>query len=150
MMTSTLTGRKLPPEGPPGYAFSRSASTALGEPLVKRHIVLRRGLGWVNGFITRRALARTRQDYDSRVLFDRTGATLSMKLPLGKDTAVGEAAAEPSGVVLEEAPSRTKTLQREVLAPPQGGGATGTSTVVVALTVARRSTTGGRVATRRG
>ena len=124
-MTSTLTGRKLPPEGPPGYAFSRSASTALGEPLVKRHIVLRRGLGWVNGFITRRALARTRQDYDYRLLFDRTGATLSMRLPLGKDTAVGEAAAERFWVILEEATSLPKMLQRELLAPPQGGGEQG-------------------------
>ena len=124
-MTSTLTGRKLPPEGPPGYAFSRSASTALGEPLVKRHIVLRRGLGWVNGFITRRAQARTRQDYDYRVFFDRTVATLSMRLPLGKDTAVGEAAAERSWVLLEEATSLSKMLQRDILAPPQGGGGQG-------------------------
>ena len=63
-------GKKLPLEGPPGYAFSRSASPALDESLVKQHIVLRRGLGWVNDFITRRAQARTRQDYTIRVLFD--------------------------------------------------------------------------------
>ena len=34
-------------ECPPGYAFSHSASPALDASLVKRHIVLRRGLGWV-------------------------------------------------------------------------------------------------------
>ena len=56
--------------------------------------MLRRRLGWVKGFITRRAQARTRQDYHHRVLVDRTGATLSMRLPIGKYTAVGEAAAE--------------------------------------------------------
>ena len=76
----------------------------------------------MNGFITRRAQARTRQDYDYRVLFDRTGATFSMRLPLGKDTAVGEATAERSWVVLEEATSLSKMLQRELLAPQQGGG----------------------------
>ena len=118
-------GKKLSLECPPGYAFSRSASPALDESLVKRHIVLRRGLGWVNGFITRRAQARTRQDYDYRVLFDRTGATFSMRLPLGKDTAVGEATGERSWVVLEEATSLSKMLQRELLAPPQGGGQQG-------------------------
>ena len=37
----------LPLECPPGYAFSRSASPALKASLVKRHIMLRRGLGWV-------------------------------------------------------------------------------------------------------
>ena len=115
-------GKKLPLECRPRYAFSRSASPALDESLVKRHIVLRRGVGWANGFITRRAQARPRQHYDYRVLFDRTGATLSMRLPLGKDTPVGEAAAERSWLVLEEATSISKMLQRELWAPPQGGG----------------------------
>ena len=32
-------------ECPPGYTFSHSASPALDASLVKRHIVLRRGLG---------------------------------------------------------------------------------------------------------
>ena len=120
-MTSRLTEKKLPLEYPPGYAFPCPASPALDESLVKPHIVLRRRLGWVDGFITRRAQARTREDYDYRVLIDRTSATLSMRLPLGKDTAVDEAAAERSWVVLEEATSLLKMLQREPLAPPQGG-----------------------------
>ena len=64
--------------------------------------MLRRRLGWVSGFITRRAQARTRQDYDYRVLLERTGATLSRKLPLGKYSAVDEAAAEGAWVLLEQ------------------------------------------------
>ena len=112
----------LPLECPPGYAFARSASPALDASLVKRHIMLCRALGYVKGFIMRRAHARTRQDYDYRVLIDRTDAALSMRLPRGKYTAVGEAAAEGSWVLLEEATELSRMLQRELLAPPQGGG----------------------------
>ena len=91
----------LPLECPPGYAFARSASPALDASLVKRQIMLRRGVEYFMGFITRRAQARTRQDYDYRVSIDRTGDTLSMRLRLGMYTAVGEAAADSSWVLLE-------------------------------------------------
>ena len=70
------------------------------------------------------------------MLIDRTGATLSMRLPLGNYAAAGEAAAEGSRVLLEEATVLSRMLQRELLAPPQGGEA-GTSNVAVALTVVR-------------
>ena len=84
--------------------------------------MLRRWLGWVKGLITRRAQARTRQECDHRELIDRTGATLSMRLPHGKYTAVGEAAVEGSRVLLEEAAVLSRMLQCELLAPPQGWG----------------------------
>ena len=71
-------------------------------------------------FITRRSQARTRQDYDYRVLIDRTVATLSMRLSLGKYTAVGEPAAEGSWVLPEETPALSKMPQRELF-PPQHG-----------------------------
>ena len=45
-----------------------------------------------------------------------------MRLPLGKYTAIGEAAAEGSWVLLEEATALSRILQRELLAPPHGGG----------------------------
>ena len=83
------------------------------------------------------------------MLIDRTGATLSMRLPLGNYAAAGEAAAEGSRVLLEESTVLSRMLQRELLAPPLGGE-TGTSNVAVALTVVRRTTTRGRVATRKG
>ena len=51
---------KLSLECPPGKAFSRSASPALDASCY--HAAP--GLGWVKGFITRRAQAWTRQDYD--------------------------------------------------------------------------------------
>ena len=44
----------LPLECPPGYAISRKLSPAHDDELVKRHIMLRRRLGWVKHFITRR------------------------------------------------------------------------------------------------
>ena len=83
--------------------------------------MLRRGLGWVKGFITRRrAQARTHQNYDYRVVIERTGATLSKKLPLGKYTAVDEAAAEGAWLLLEKSNALARMLQRELLAAPQG------------------------------
>ena len=87
--------------------------------------MLRRGLGGVKGFITRRAQARTRQDYECRVLIDRTSATISMRLTLVEYTAVGEATAKGSWLLLEEATAISRMLQRELLAPPKGGGQQG-------------------------
>ena len=107
--------------------------------------MLRRGLGWVKGFITRWTQARTRQNYGYRVLIERTGATLSMKLPLGKYTAVDEAAAERAWVLLEKSNALSRMLQRELLAERAGGASTATA----ALIVARKTTRRGRMATRR-
>ena len=87
---------------------------------MKRNIKLRRGLGWVKGVITRRERhghAKT----TTKGLVDGTDTTLSMRLPLGKYTAVVEAAAEGSWVLPEAATARSRTLQRELLAPLQGG-----------------------------
>ena len=44
----------LPLECPSGYDLFRSAPPALDASLVNWHIMLRRGLGWVKGFLTRR------------------------------------------------------------------------------------------------
>ena len=112
----------MPLECPPGYALSRSAPPALDSSVVKRHIVRRRGLGWVKGSITRRAQVRTRQNHDYRVLIERTCVTLSKTLPLGKYTAVDEAAAEGAWVLLEKYNALSRMLQRELLAAPQGAG----------------------------
>ena len=67
----------LPLETPTGYAYAlvSSAPTALTAALVKRPIVLRLGIGWLNGTITRQPQARTRHLYDYRVLLDRDGST---------------------------------------------------------------------------
>ena len=83
----------------------------------------RRGLGSMKGFITRRAQARTRLNYDCRVLIKQTVAALCMKLPLGKYTAVDEAAAAGIQVLLlEKSIALSKMLERELLAAPQGAG----------------------------
>lgn len=44
----------------------------------------------MKGSITRRAQARRRRAYDHRVLIEQTGATLSVRLPLGTYTDDGE------------------------------------------------------------
>ena len=61
-----------------------------------------------------RAQAWTRQDYDYRVSIERSGATPSMRLPLGKYTAGGKAVIEGSTVLLEEADALSTMLQREL------------------------------------
>ena len=58
--------RTLPLECLTGYVLSRPAPPALDASLVKRNM-LRRGLGRVKSFITQRAQAWTRQDYNYRV-----------------------------------------------------------------------------------
>ena len=75
--------KSLPLECPPAYDHSPSAPPALDATLVKRHIMPSRTLGWVKGFITRHTQARTRQDHDYRKRIERTGATLSIWVPLG-------------------------------------------------------------------
>ena len=60
--------------------------------------------------------------YDYRVLIDRAGATLSMKLPLGKYTAVAEAAADGAWMLLGKSNALSRILRRELLAAPQGAG----------------------------
>ncbi|CAN0211725.1 unnamed protein product [Pylaiella littoralis] len=74
----------LPLKIPSGYALAGSALGALTAALVKQRIVLRLGVGWVSGVITRQARARTRHLYDFRVFLDADGSTRSFKLPLEK------------------------------------------------------------------
>ena len=99
-------------------------------------------------FLTRRAQARTRQNYDYRVLIERTGATRSTKLPLGKYTAVADVAAEGCWVILEKftAISRINVSYWRHRRELSGR----TSRATVALIVARRTTRRGRMARRRG
>ena len=95
----------LPMECPPGYVLSRSAPPALDSSLVKRHIHhaaprVRMGEGLHHATGTGPDVPDL---YDYRVLIERTGATLSKKLPLAKYTAAVDApAAEGAWVLLEE------------------------------------------------
>ena len=54
----------LPLEVPAGYSLVSSAPAALTEALVNQELLLRLGMGWFRGVITRKAQARTSDRYD--------------------------------------------------------------------------------------
>ncbi|CAN0437204.1 unnamed protein product, partial [Pylaiella littoralis] len=78
-------------EIPAGYSLESQVPAALTAVLVRRSIVLRRGIGWLQGTITRQAQVRTRHLYDYRVFLERDGSTHSVKLPLAKYSVDGSA-----------------------------------------------------------
>ena len=78
------TEEPLSLEIPTGYVLVRPAPAALTAELVKRPTLLRLGIGWLKGTMTRQAQARTRHLYDYRFFVDRDGSTHSVKLPLSK------------------------------------------------------------------
>ena len=77
-------GEELRPlEIPMGYVLASSAHAVLTAELVKRPIVLRVGIGWLTGTITRQAQARTRHFYDYSVCRPRRQHK-QRELPLSK------------------------------------------------------------------
>ena len=62
-------------------------------------------------------------DYEYRVLIDRSGATLFMRLPIAKYSAVREATAEASWVLLEQS-AFANALTCTIGTSAQGGGKT--------------------------
>ena len=89
----------LPLEVPAGYSLVSSALAALTRAPVNQEILLRLGMGWFRGVITRKAQARTSDRYDFRVFLETDGSTRRVKLPLAKYL-VGGAAAEGSWALL--------------------------------------------------
>ena len=89
----------LPLEVPAGYSLVSTAPAALTRALVHQEILLRLGMGWFRGVITRKAQARTSDRYDFRVFLETDGSTRSVKLPLAKYSVDG-AAAEGSWALL--------------------------------------------------
>lgn len=67
---------------PDGFQLQRSPPSALDQPLVKRGVLVKLGLGWFGGLISRRAHPASRDVYDYRVVLHCDGSTCSMKLPL--------------------------------------------------------------------
>ena len=89
----------LPLEVPAGYSLVSTAPAALTRALVHQEILLRLGMGWFRGVITRKAQARTSDRYDFRVFLETDGSTRSVKLPPAKYSVDG-AAAEGSWALL--------------------------------------------------
>ena len=77
----------------------RSAPAALTQALVNQEILLRLGMGWFRGVITRKAQARTSDHYDFRVFLETDGSTRGVKRLLAKYSVDG-AAAEASWALL--------------------------------------------------
>ena len=68
----------LPLEVPAGYSLVSTAPAALTRALVHQEILLRLGMGWLRGVITRKAQARTSDRYDFRVFLETDGSTRSV------------------------------------------------------------------------
>ena len=74
----------LPLEVPAGYSLVSSEPAALTQALVNQKVLLRLGMGWFRGVITRKAQARMSDRYDFRVFLETDGSTRSVKVPLVK------------------------------------------------------------------
>ena len=99
-------------EVPGGYSLVISAPAALTQNLVNQEILLRLGMGWFRGVITRKAQARTSHLYDFRVFLETDGSTRSMKLPLAKYSVDG-AAAEGSWALLSRCADKDSSEDSE-------------------------------------
>ena len=90
-------------EIPDGYRLQASKPAALDSSLLQRGVLVRLGMGWFGGSITRQSQERTRHLYDYRVHLELDQSTRmhSMKLPLEKYTGELDAVVG-SWVLLEE------------------------------------------------
>ena len=69
-------------EIPDGFRIQASTPAALDSSLLQRGVLVRLGMGWFGGMITRQSQERTRHLYDYRVHLEVDQSTRSMKLPL--------------------------------------------------------------------
>ena len=67
---------------PNGFRLQEPTPAGLDSSLVKRGILLRLGMGWFGGVITRQSQERTRDVLDYRVQLEQDQSVRSTKLPL--------------------------------------------------------------------
>lgn len=67
---------------PDGFRLQESRPAALDNSLLKRGVLVRLGMGWFGGLITRKSQERTKNVYDYRVHLEADQSVRSMKLPL--------------------------------------------------------------------
>ncbi|CAB1107234.1 unnamed protein product [Ectocarpus sp. CCAP 1310/34] len=101
-------------EIPDGFRIQASTPAALDSSLLQRGLLVRLGMGWLGGIITRQSQERTRHLYDYRVHLDLDQSTRSMKLPL-------EMYRDPDAVV-----DSWILLERSTVEQVDGGGAAAT------------------------
>ena len=88
-------------EIPDGYHLQASKPAALDSSLLQGGVLIRLGMGWLGGTITRQSQERTRHRYDYRVHLELDQSTRSMKLPLEKYTGEPDAAVGSWGLLEE-------------------------------------------------
>ncbi|CAB1111412.1 unnamed protein product [Ectocarpus sp. CCAP 1310/34] len=105
-------------EIPDGFRIQASTPAALDNLLLQRGLLVRLGMGWFGGLITRQSQERTRHLYDYRVHLDLDQSTRGMKLQL--EMYKGDPDAVVGSWIL---------LERNTVEQVDGSGATGTSGV---------------------
>ena len=102
-------------EIPDGFRIQASTPAALDSSLLQRGVLVRLGMGWFGGMITRQSQERTRHLYDYRVHLEVDQSTRSMKLPLQRYSG------DPGAVV-----GSWVLLERSTVEQVDGGGAAAT------------------------
>ena len=96
-----------------GFRLQERHPTVLDRTLIKRYVVLRRGLGWFLGQISRTAAPQTSHIYDYRVVLAFGQSTISVKLPLAAYSVDEENAAAGVWALLEPMEGGSKELEEE-------------------------------------
>ena len=98
---------------PQGFRLQERHPTVLDRTLIKRYVVLRRGLGWFLGQISRTAAPQTSNIYDYRVVLASDQSTISAKLPLAAYSVDEENAAVGAWALLEPIEGGSNGLEDE-------------------------------------
>ena len=98
---------------PQGFRLQERHPTVLDRTLIKRYVVLRRGLGWFLGQISRTAAPQTSHIYECRVVLVFDQSTISLKLPLAAYSVDEENAAVGAWALLEPIEGGSNELEEE-------------------------------------
>ena len=92
------------------FCVQESPPNDLDSSLLRSGVLVRLGMGWFGGLITRPSQERTRHQYDNRVHLEEDQSTRSIKLPLEKYS--GDPEAVKGFWILLEEPIVTLVNQR--------------------------------------
>ena len=98
---------------PQGFHLQERHPTVLDRTLINRYVVLRRGLGWFLGQISRTAAPQTSHIYDYRVVLAFDQSTISVNLPLAAYSVDDENAAVGAWALLEPIERGSNQLEEE-------------------------------------
>ncbi|CAB1097920.1 unnamed protein product [Ectocarpus sp. CCAP 1310/34] len=102
---------------PDGFRLQASPPPTLDQSIVKRGVLVKLGLYWFGGVISRRSHPASRQEYDYRVILHCCDeSTRSMKMPL-ESCSTDEDAAIGAWVLLEVNPKEGSGRRKRVTTP---------------------------------